>query len=148
MVEHTSAHVTARDWRMILLTGGISIAVSYALFHFVLPVGTWISIAPESIVSTFSAAVIAMLAMAITTAFFAQRLRVHNLRMRIAINNMSQGLCMFDTDSRLIVCNRRYAEMYALPPELTAPGTAWQDIIAYCAGKIESHCYRLKRPYC
>ncbi len=57
-------------------------------------------------------------------------------RFEAALNNMSQGLCMFDTDSRLIVCNRRYAEMYALPPELTASGTAWQDIIAYCASNI------------
>jgi hypothetical protein len=37
-----------------------------------------------------------MLAMAILTSVFARRLRLDNLRMRGAINSMSQGLCMFD----------------------------------------------------
>jgi hypothetical protein len=40
MVEHTSAQTAARGWRMIMLTGSITFAVSYSLFHFVLPVGT------------------------------------------------------------------------------------------------------------
>ena len=40
-----------------------------------------------------------------------------------ALNNMSQGLSMFDGQQRLVVCNKQYAEMYNLPPELTKPGT-------------------------
>jgi PAS domain-containing protein len=32
--------------------------------------------------------------------------------MRAAINNMSQGLCMFDGNERLVVCNQRYMDMY------------------------------------
>ena len=36
---------------------------------------------------------------------------------------MPLGLCMFDAQERLLVCNRRYAEMYDLPSELTRPGT-------------------------
>ncbi len=55
-----------------------------------------------------------MLAMAITTAVLARKLRVDNRRMRVAINNMSQGLCMFDGNERLVVCNQRYMEMYKL----------------------------------
>ena len=31
---------------------------------------------------------------------------------------------MFDAQERLLVCNKRYAEMYELPGELTRPGTA------------------------
>ena len=38
---------------------------------------------------------------------------------------------MFDTEARLIVCNRQYAKMYALPEELTQPGAAWRDIVAH-----------------
>ena len=34
------------------------------------------------------------------------------------------GSSMFDAQERLLVCNRRYAEMYELPSELTRPGTA------------------------
>jgi diguanylate cyclase (GGDEF)-like protein/PAS domain S-box-containing protein len=41
----------------------------------------------------------------------------------IALDNMSQGLCMFDADTRLVACNRRYAELWGLPSDLTRPGT-------------------------
>ena len=50
-----------------------------------------------------------------------------NLQLDAAINNMPLGLSMFDAQQRLLVCNRRYADMYELPGELTRPGTA------YCA---------------
>ena len=43
-----------------------------------------------------------------------EELRIQNLRFDAALNNMSHGLCMFDGDRRLIVCNKRYAEMYGL----------------------------------
>lgn len=63
----------------------------------------------------------------------------HAGRFEVAINNMLQGLCMFDADRRLIVCNQRYAEMYALPPALTQPGVRWSDIVAH---RMETIGYR------
>jgi diguanylate cyclase (GGDEF)-like protein len=44
-------------------------------------------------------------------------LEQQNIRFDSAINHMSQGLLMFDADARLVICNRRYLEMYALTPE-------------------------------
>jgi diguanylate cyclase (GGDEF)-like protein len=49
----------------------------------------------------------------------------------IALNNMVRGLSMFDADQRLIVCNTSYREMYALPVELTRPGTPLAEIVRY-----------------
>ncbi|WIW45365.1 EAL domain-containing protein [Bradyrhizobium sp. 62B] len=46
-----------------------------------------------------------------------------------ALNNMSQGLCFFDDDQRLIVCNRQYLEVYDLDPELVRPGMKLNDIV-------------------
>ncbi len=46
-----------------------------------------------------------------------------NLQLDAAINNMPLGLSMFDAHGRLLVCNKHFAEMYALPGELTWPGT-------------------------
>src|SRR4029079_12810521 len=46
-----------------------------------------------------------------------------NLQLDAAINNMPLGLSMFDAQERLLVCNKRFAEMYELPSELTRPGT-------------------------
>ena len=45
-----------------------------------------------------------------------------------ALNNMSQGLCFFDGERRLIVCNRRYLDMYDLPPDRVPPGTYLREI--------------------
>lgn len=56
----------------------------------------------------------------------------HN-RFIAAISNMGQGLVMFDADEKLIVCNRRYAEMYKLPQNLTAPGTPRIDMLKWRA---------------
>ena len=40
----------------------------------------------------------------------------------VALNNMVQGLAMFDADYRLVLCNRRYMDIYGLEPEHVAPG--------------------------
>jgi diguanylate cyclase (GGDEF)-like protein/PAS domain S-box-containing protein len=58
-------------------------------------------------------------------------LKVQNLRFDAALQQMSQGLVMFDRDSRLIVCNDRYAGMYGLPPELTRPGATREQIVQH-----------------
>ena len=52
-----------------------------------------------------------------------EALRIRNLQFDTAINNMSQGLCFFDADHRLIVCNDRFVEMYDLPRDRVGPGT-------------------------
>ncbi len=47
----------------------------------------------------------------------------------IALDNMARGLSMFDADRRLLVCNRRYREIYALPEDAAKPGTDFEDIL-------------------
>jgi methyl-accepting chemotaxis protein len=53
------------------------------------------------------------------------------VRFNAALNNMSQGLCMFDAKKRLAVCNEQYARLYSLPPELSAPGASHDAIIRH-----------------
>lgn len=60
-----------------------------------------------------------------------QELRGQTLRLDTAINHMVEGLCMFDADKRLVVCNERYARLYRLPPELLRTGTSHADIIRH-----------------
>lgn len=66
------------------------------------------------------------------------RLRQRNMQFDIAINNMSHGLCFFDADHRLIVCNRDFIDMYGLPPERVRPGTPLTDIVdmRFAAGSV------------
>ena len=54
-----------------------------------------------------------------------------NMRFDAALNNMSQGLAMFDREHRLIVCNARYAEVYDLPLHLLGPGTRQKELLHY-----------------
>ncbi len=60
-------------------------------------------------------------------------LEEQNRLFHAALNNMPHGLSMFDAQERLIVCNRRYQEMYRLPSELTAAGTTLQALMDYRA---------------
>ena len=46
-----------------------------------------------------------------------------------AINNMSQGLIMFDASARMVVCNQRYIEMYGLSPEVVKSGCTLQELL-------------------
>lgn len=44
--------------------------------------------------------------------------RLEKQRLDTAVNNMTQGLLMFDSSQRLVVCNQRYIEMFGLSPEV------------------------------
>jgi diguanylate cyclase (GGDEF)-like protein/PAS domain S-box-containing protein len=67
-----------------------------------------------------------------------------------ALNNMSQGLCFFDGEQRLVVWNRHYVEMYDLAADSLRPGMLLKEIIdlRYAAGsspamtKGEYHSWR------
>ena len=59
-----------------------------------------------------------------------KELAEQNIRFDAAINNMRQGLCMFDADRRLIVSNRLYATMYGLAPDEVVPGMTLDEVVA------------------
>ena len=54
-----------------------------------------------------------------------------NVRFNAAVENMSQGLSMYDATQRLIICNKQYAEIYRLTEEQTKPGTTLREILVY-----------------
>ena len=58
-----------------------------------------------------------------------QSLEQSNLLLQTALKNMAHGLCMFDSEQRLVVCNERYGEMYGLGPEQVKPGTTLRSIL-------------------
>ena len=57
--------------------------------------------------------------------------RDHNKLFETALNNMSQGLCMFDADANLVVCNDRYIEMYGLSRDVVTPGVNLRAILQH-----------------
>jgi diguanylate cyclase (GGDEF)-like protein/PAS domain S-box-containing protein len=52
-----------------------------------------------------------------------------NRILEVTLENMAHGLCMFDGQQRLIVCNERYAKMYGLSSDETRAGTKLRSIL-------------------
>jgi len=47
------------------------------------------------------------------------------------LDNMSQGVLLFDADARMLVCNDRYIAMYGLPQEACRPGHTLRDLLKF-----------------
>jgi len=62
-----------------------------------------------------------------------QRLALEKERLDTALNNMSQGLIMFDAAERIVVCNDHYIEMYGLSREIVKPGCSFLELLKYRA---------------
>ncbi len=60
-----------------------------------------------------------------------QELRSKNIQFDTALNYMVQGLCMFNDEQTLLVCNRRYLEMYGFDPKIVKPGIKLREIMEY-----------------
>jgi PAS domain-containing protein len=74
--------------------------------------------------------ILAVGAVAVGTLFTAIEARRQNRAARVALDNMTQGLGMFDGTARLVLCNKRYIEMSQLPPEMFREGTPLREILA------------------
>jgi methyl-accepting chemotaxis protein len=88
------------------------------------------------IFSSFDSTMLTMLPLLLfaTTAIFALlwlRARRRNRHFALALNNMSQGLCMLDPKGRVILCNDRYVRMYGMSPAVVRPGATLRDIIEH-----------------
>ncbi len=60
-----------------------------------------------------------------------RRLEQEKHRLDTALNNMTQGLVLYDASARVVVCNQRYIDMYGLSTEVVKPGTRFRDIIKH-----------------
>jgi diguanylate cyclase (GGDEF)-like protein len=60
-----------------------------------------------------------------------QRLTLEKQRLDTAVNNIPQGLVLYDKSARIIVCNQPYIEMFGLSPEVAKPGCTMQALIAH-----------------
>jgi PAS domain S-box-containing protein len=52
-----------------------------------------------------------------------------NQQLLAAIDNLSEGLALFDKDDLLVVCNQRYGVLSGVDPRLLKPGTGFEDLL-------------------
>jgi methyl-accepting chemotaxis protein len=122
----------SRNWLFIVAAGAVGFAVGlvgYFCFGAGWLVGMLTASAP--VAASFMALPVALGVAAVTGVFVNANRRAQSRLLRVALNNMTQGLCMFDSAARLTLCNDRYLEMYGLMPEHGRRGTALRDLLLY-----------------
>jgi diguanylate cyclase (GGDEF)-like protein len=60
-----------------------------------------------------------------------QRMASERRQLSIAVNNIPQGLVLYDGSARIITCNKPYLEMFGLSPDVARPGCTMQRLIAH-----------------
>ena len=69
-----------------------------------------------------------------------------------AINNMTQGLLLFDASGRLVICNQRYIDMFGISPAVAKPGCHLRDLVRHrqqlgsFVGDVDAYCARFLDP--
>ena len=65
-------------------------------------------------------------------------LRESNLLLDAALENMSQGICLYDAQNRLEIFKQRFLEILGLSPNQVKPGISYKEVLAMGVG-IGSH---------
>lgn len=60
----------------------------------------------------------------------AQASRMADMRLRDAVEAISEAFVLWDADNCLVLCNKMYQELYRLPDTLVRPGVTYRDILA------------------
>ncbi len=105
----------------------------------------------------FLIAVAGLSVLAISTLLFlvvrrlSQQHQLEKQRLDTAINNMTQGLLMFDSSHRLVVANQRYIEMFGVSTEVVKPGCTMHELLNHrreigsFKGDVDEYCATLFR---
>lgn len=56
-------------------------------------------------------------------------LMIQLMRYETAIDGISQGVCFYDGDQKLVLSNRRYAELYGIDPDKLSPGMSLEEVV-------------------
>ncbi len=92
---------------------------------------TALSLSPALLAIAVTSVTVAILGISLISAFADRRLDDKGYLLNIALNNMTQGVVMFDAANRLVVANDRYLEIYGLSPDVVKPGAKLIDIIRH-----------------
>jgi diguanylate cyclase (GGDEF)-like protein/PAS domain S-box-containing protein len=80
-----------------------------------------------------------------------QRLEQEKHRLDTALNNMTQGLVLFDASARIVICNQRYIDMYGLSRAVVKPGIHFYEAVRHrketgsFKGDVDEYCSTILR---
>ncbi|MCG6856496.1 MAG: PAS-domain containing protein [Salaquimonas sp.] len=58
-----------------------------------------------------------------------QQSRQHDMRLRDAIESLSEAFVLWDAEKRLVMCNSKYQQLHGVSPEATRPGARYDDVM-------------------
>lgn len=133
MQQSLNPLILRREWLVLGLATLLGALIPIPLFIVIEPaaVGAWLATRtrPVAIALLSSLCGVASFALVAFLALVADRRQQQ--RITAALDNMTQGLCMFDASTRLIICNDRYLEMYSLTREHAYPGCFLRELLEY-----------------
>ena len=59
-----------------------------------------------------------------------ERSKTADIRLRDAIETISEAFVLWDADNRLVMCNSKYQQLHGMPDAVLQPGTAYAEVIA------------------
>ncbi len=129
MLEALNFLVMRRDWQIVTLAGTLGFAIAFAVME--------AAVAYSMALHALSIALVVvaglMLSMGVGIRLSARHVRQNlggeKARLDAALNNMIQGLCMFDAQNRLLVWNERYRAMYNIDPKRIWRGCTIRDLL-------------------
>jgi len=125
------SHSLKRASLLIVLVGVAAFAGSFAALK-IFASGWAATLIPAFSPATtigIVAAVIAQFAMLLAGAMVVKRQSREIEQVRTTIDSMAQGLCMFDANERLVVCNSKYYNMYELTADEVKPGATLSEVL-------------------
>lgn len=72
-------------------------------------------------------------------------------RLASAIDNMTQGLLLFDANQKVLICNQRYIDLYGVSPKIVRPGCSLRDVLIHrqergsLIADVDAYCERVAR---
>jgi methyl-accepting chemotaxis protein len=123
--------ILRRDWRTTALTVAACAAAAALLLGLLDParVIAWVTGAPTAIAALVISAAAATLLFSLAALPALVGTLRRDRRISAALDNMTQGLCMFDGSARLILCNERYLDMYGLTRQQAYPGVHLRELL-------------------
>ncbi|HVZ14602.1 MAG TPA: ATP-binding protein [Bauldia sp.] len=59
-----------------------------------------------------------------------ERSKTADIRLRDAIETVSEAFVLWDAENRLVMCNSKYQQLHGIPDSVLQPGAAYADVIA------------------
>lgn len=121
----------ARASSIVIIAGAVTCLLAFgAVTAFApgLPTAVVAGTSPAMLAFIF-AGVIGLLAMSLAGAVVGRHQSREIGQIRTTIDSMTQALCMFDANERLVVCNSQYYRMYDLTPDDVKPGATLTEVL-------------------